>query len=85
MFDYQQVSSHPKSPILLLVRHVSTSCEWDGIPSFHHSRIPIPYLSPVSTQWQFNIAMENDPVEIVSLPMKNVGSVHSYVNDYHIG
>ena len=28
------------------------------------------------------IAIENGPVEIVDLPMKNGGSFHSYVNDY---
>jgi len=34
------------------------------------------------TLWSFNVAIENGPVEIVALPMKNGGSFHSYVTVY---
>ena len=46
-----------------------------------------PEKSPIIsiTLWQFNIAIENGPVEIVDLPIQNDGSFHSYVAVYQAG
>jgi len=34
------------------------------------------------TLWQFNIAIEHGPVEIVDLPIENGGSFHSFLYVY---
>ena len=38
-----------------------------------------PSLSCEGTLWQTNIAIENGPVEIVSFPIQNGGSFHSFL------
>jgi hypothetical protein len=52
--------------------------EWIGCKSSLAKRFSLVRYPLVMT----NIAIENGPVEIVDLPIKNGGSFHSYVNVY---